>query len=453
MKKKQSSKTEHNGSHSKDMISKLPQPILHHILSFLSKKCATQTSVLSKPWRQIWSSRPKIELCERDFPWGRFFSALDNIFQRYHDQNLSVQELYLEIDFDYVSVFSVLNKWMPIVKVFNLNLSLKYCGVIAFPILVARSLKNLYMESCTLSHQNPSSVGKFKYLQTLHLFSVFVRDDADAIGKMVSSCPRLKSLTLREINFSNDSLNFFSFNHLPSLEYLDLHSCYGFTEFHLLSHSIKHLIIYNYLNDSFEKVTIHAPSILYFKYSSSYILSSISFTTTNDHEWKSEINLSFEKADSSWFVKLNKLLSALSRSEMSLTLCSCLMKEIEDSVDDDTCLYRRPVMVENLNLYLRPAVLFRGFIHNILFSVCHPRNIANKCVHNMEPEHKEVNEVLYEILIMEIEATGHYLWRQDLENVRVEAFDESRKVGQWRRLVQRTSLADHNNLCFRLKWS
>ncbi|KAL3640911.1 hypothetical protein CASFOL_015879 [Castilleja foliolosa] len=455
MEKKQRAKTEHNGSNSKDMISKLPQPILHHILSFLSKKCATQTSVLSKPWHQIWSSRPKIELCESDFPWGRFLSALDNIFQRYHDQNLSIQELYLEIVFDYGSVVSVLNKWMPIVKVFNLNLSLKYCHI-PLSILVARSLKNLYMESCILSHQNPSSVGKFQYLQTLHLFSVYVRDDADAIGKMVSSCHRLKSLTLDEIKFSNDSLNFFSFNHLPNLEYLHLYCCYGFTEFHLFSRSIKHLIIDNYLNDSFEKATIHAPSILYFKYRGSCILS-ISFTTTNDHEWKSEIDLSFEKvgADSSWFVKLNKLLSALSRSEISLTLCNCLMKEIEDSVDDDdTRLYRQPVMVENLKLCLRPAVLFRGFIHNILFRVCHPRNIAaDKCIHNMEPEHKEVNEVLYEILIMEREVTGHCLWRQDLEDVRVEAFDESGKVRQWRRLVQGTSLADHNNLCFRLKWS
>ncbi|KAL3639152.1 hypothetical protein CASFOL_017059 [Castilleja foliolosa] len=74
-------------------------------------------------------------------------------------------------------------------------------------------------------------------------------------------------------------------------------------------------------------------------------------------------------------------------------------------------------------------------------------------LHNIEPKHKEVNEVLYEILIMESEATGHYLWRQDLEDVRVEAFDKSGKVKQWRRLVPGTSLANHNNLCFRLKWS
>ncbi|KAL3632210.1 hypothetical protein CASFOL_025194 [Castilleja foliolosa] len=452
MGEKQRAKTEHNGSNSTDMISELPQSILHHILSFLSEKCATRTSVLSKPWLDVWSTRPKIELRECDFPWRSelFLSALDNLFQRYHDQNLSIQELCLEMVYDSESVL-ILNKWMTIVKVFSLHIySHCHCNI-PYSVLEAESLKKLYMERCMLSDRNPSSVGKFKNLQTLHLVSVIIEDEA--LVKMVSSCPRLKSLTLEEIELSNDAVNLFSTNHLPSLENLDLQRCYGFTKFHLLSRSIKHLIVIidNDWKDPFEKATIHAPSILYFKYRSSCI-PSISFTTTNDHEWKSEIELSFEKvdADSLWFVKLNKMLSALSRSEISLTLHHSQWKEIEDPQDDnDTRLYRRPVMVENLTLCLRPADLLRDFIHDLLFRVCHPRNISfyKGSKYDWELEHKKFDEVLYEILIMERESTGHYLWRQNLEEVRVEAFDECGKREHWPRLT------DLNRLCFRLKWS
>ncbi|KAL3637216.1 hypothetical protein CASFOL_019515 [Castilleja foliolosa] len=452
MGKKQRAKTEHNGSNSMDMISELPQPILHHILSFLSERYATQTSVLSKTWLDVWSTRPKIELCEGNFPWRSklFLPALDNLFQRYHDLNLSIQELSLMMVVDSESVL-VLNKWIPIVNVFSLHI-FSYCNSnIPYSVLVAESLKKLCMENCTLSDRNPPSVGKFTNLQTLHLVSVIIEDNA--LVKMVSTCPRLKSLTLDSMKLSNDSLNLFSSNHMPSLEYLDLQRCYGFTEFHLVSRSIKHLIMIINTNwkDHVEKVTILAPSILYFKYSSSFI-PSICFTTTSDHEWKSEIDLSFEKvdADSSWFVKLNKLLSALSRSEISLTLHHCQWKETEEPQDDDvdTRLYRRPVMVENLKLCLRPADLFRDFIHDLLFRVCHPRNISfykgSQFVWKIE--HKKFDEVLYEILIMERESTGHYLWRPDLEEVSVEAFDESGKREHW------PSLDDLNRLCFRLKW-
>ncbi|KAL3637217.1 hypothetical protein CASFOL_019516 [Castilleja foliolosa] len=439
------------------MISELPQPILHHILSLLSEKCAARTSVLSKRWLHIWSTGPKIKLCISDVAWKNelIFSALDNLFQRYHDQNHSIHELCLEMEFESESV-SVLNKWIPIVKVFNLNLSLKhsyYDCHIPLSVLVAASIKNLYMEGCMLSHQD---IVEFKHLQTLHLDSVIIK--YEAFEKMVSSCPRLKSLILAYIKLCNDSVNFSS-NHMPCLEYLELHRCYGFTEFHLLSHSIKHLIIDNHFKDPVEMATIDVSSILYFKYKSSCV-PSISFTTTNDHEWKSEIHMSFNSdLYSSWFVKLNKLLSALSHSEISLMLCTLNRKKFEDKLlpqdDDDT----RPVLVENLKLCLPSSWFLRPFIHDLLFRVCHPRNISF---------YKGWECVLYAILVTEREATGHCLWqatghclwqatghclwRRDLEEVIVEGFDESGKRRQWRRLVQGTSLADHNNLCFRLKW-
>ncbi|KAL3845554.1 hypothetical protein ACJIZ3_002957 [Penstemon smallii] len=43
-----------------DRISKLPDPILHQILSSINLKHAVQTSTLSKRWKHVWSSLPNL---------------------------------------------------------------------------------------------------------------------------------------------------------------------------------------------------------------------------------------------------------------------------------------------------------------------------------------------------------------------------------------------------------
>ncbi|CAG7861564.1 unnamed protein product [Brassica rapa] len=41
-----------------DLISSLPDKMLHHILSFVPTKVAITTSVLSKRWRHVWCKTP-----------------------------------------------------------------------------------------------------------------------------------------------------------------------------------------------------------------------------------------------------------------------------------------------------------------------------------------------------------------------------------------------------------
>lgn len=45
----------------KDMISKLPDAVLSHVLSFSGTKYAVRTSILSKRWRNIWATVPNLD--------------------------------------------------------------------------------------------------------------------------------------------------------------------------------------------------------------------------------------------------------------------------------------------------------------------------------------------------------------------------------------------------------
>ncbi|KAK6140658.1 hypothetical protein DH2020_025592 [Rehmannia glutinosa] len=186
-----------------DRISELPQGILHHILSFLSQKQAVQTCVLSKSWRYVWSTRPKIDFYEHCFYGNRetFMFALDKTLQGYHDQKLYIQEFRVWMSIVDPKSISLLEKWIPKividmrVKTFKLYLHSNKREYFDLPSVVfkAESLQKLYMHRCKLS-QNPLDKVLFKHLQTLSLTLVYIVDET--FEKIMSSCPLIENLFL-----------------------------------------------------------------------------------------------------------------------------------------------------------------------------------------------------------------------------------------------------------------
>lgn len=78
-----------------DRISKLPDDIIHGILSFLDMKYAVQTSALSHKWKHIWTSMPYLNLDSQVFPKLPHFAKFvkQALSHRNNHTNLSAVDL------------------------------------------------------------------------------------------------------------------------------------------------------------------------------------------------------------------------------------------------------------------------------------------------------------------------------------------------------------------------
>ncbi|KAK6161585.1 hypothetical protein DH2020_004966 [Rehmannia glutinosa] len=217
---------------SMDRISNLPQPILHHILSFLSQKEAIQTCVLSKSWRYIGSTRPNVEFIQYYFNGieQKFMSVVNKTLQGYHDQKLCIQEFRVKmLELDSKSI-SLLEKWIPMVmlnkglKTFDLSFFHSRTSVyfdLPSVVFEAESLLNLNLDRCKLN-RNPIDKVLFKHLQTLCLREIYITEET--LEKILSSCPLIENFSvfgcegLRTIKVNKlRNLNYFAFDHIYGL--------------------------------------------------------------------------------------------------------------------------------------------------------------------------------------------------------------------------------------------
>ncbi|XP_026420716.1 putative F-box/LRR-repeat protein At4g13960 [Papaver somniferum] len=90
----------HNIGEADDRISELPDPILHHILSFLDIKPVARTCILSKRWNDIWTSIPTLSFGSRLEPpslseTNKFMEFLDRTLLL-HDTSSNIQKFHLK---------------------------------------------------------------------------------------------------------------------------------------------------------------------------------------------------------------------------------------------------------------------------------------------------------------------------------------------------------------------
>ncbi|KAK3000351.1 hypothetical protein RJ639_021388 [Escallonia herrerae] len=150
-----------------DRISKLPDAILTHLLSFLPENYAVRTGLLSTRWKYIWALLPTLlfKMPRRDC----------------HCRCRCEETLFL----DFIDKILILRSGLPIQK-FHLSSSHR-CDVIAFTRLCVTS-------QCATS-KRLISILISPCLKTLHLHSLIYTDDA-SIKMLFSSCPVLEELHL-----------------------------------------------------------------------------------------------------------------------------------------------------------------------------------------------------------------------------------------------------------------
>ncbi|KAI3881815.1 hypothetical protein MKW92_031418 [Papaver armeniacum] len=84
---------EEEGVGEEDRISRLPEPLIHHILSLLPTKCVVATTVLARGWNNLWISLPVLDFREWKFPGTQETLSSTNSFMDFMDRVLLLRNM------------------------------------------------------------------------------------------------------------------------------------------------------------------------------------------------------------------------------------------------------------------------------------------------------------------------------------------------------------------------
>ncbi|CAA0833944.1 Cellulose synthase A catalytic subunit 3 [Striga hermonthica] len=265
---------------------------------------------------------------------------------------------------------------------------------------------------------------------------------------------RLTSLTLYGVILSSESFDLLSFG-CPTLASLALYNCSGFEEFHLSNDSVKSLNI-STSQTLLKGATIYAPNISSFLFFIRQVPDTFSFTTATSKEWSSHVSLSSCEEDPDfdvnwWFLELRRLLKALSRSRISLSLrmdggpqdvpCNAV-------VSDET-----PVVVQSLNFDTRKCRTTSWYLEftSGLFLVCRPRHVGHGTLVSGSYRNYRLSEFQLNILLANKSLVTRKLrphfWQHDLEQVHVDG-----QLVQYKDLSELRNRTYYGIVCLQLKW-
>ncbi|KAL5737011.1 hypothetical protein ACOSQ2_031799 [Xanthoceras sorbifolium] len=191
-----------------DIISKLPDHVLSHILSRLETKDAVKTCVLSSRWKDLWTLIYNLHFEHRDSSGSiNFENFVDKVLGRCQSQE--IQDFYIAFDFcDDTELFSRFALWISFAiehKVQNLEIAVGNNAEIGnwLPIrlpqsiLTCKTLVKLKLKSgnCDFDFDIHDSVACFPSLKILCV--ELVCSNSNLMQKFFRSCPVLEELTIR----------------------------------------------------------------------------------------------------------------------------------------------------------------------------------------------------------------------------------------------------------------
>ncbi|WZZ38611.1 hypothetical protein YC2023_034870 [Brassica napus] len=247
-----------------DMISSLPEPLLCHILSFLTTEQAVQASVLSSRWRHIWRWVPRLELDSSDFTDNQACGYFIDKFLAFQGKNY-LREFKLTIDHDIfggdaslyepclskvdmrkLERFQVENTFGPVsFDDFPTPLTLSVCEALVclklhyvrlnddLKSLSLPCLKIMFLEDVVMP-SDAAAEALISCSPVLEVLKICLSKDDFVVALRVCS-PSLKSFTLKGVERCYVCRHYSVLIDAPKLEYLSLMDYYHFRSFEITS--------------------------------------------------------------------------------------------------------------------------------------------------------------------------------------------------------------------------
>ncbi|KAI3925540.1 hypothetical protein MKW92_047967 [Papaver armeniacum] len=240
-----------------DKISRLPEFLIHHILSLLPTKCAVSTTILSKRWKNLWISVP----------------ALD--FRKWKSPKTYPKQSSTESFMDFVDRVLLLRSSMSDIKRFCITCDGDYFHDQRIKDWITIAIK-CRVEELVLSRYVFDGGSDIIPVELYTCESLTLLDinfeDSDTLLHLPQKIlfPRLKILQLSEISFSDEEFTQQLFSGCPVLEELSLKYC-AWKDLDFVSSTLKELTLVGCLNRSdfksdFPVITkIDAPNLMSLK--------------------------------------------------------------------------------------------------------------------------------------------------------------------------------------------
>lgn len=189
-----------------DMISKVPDHVIHHIMSLLPTVNAVQMSLLSKRWRTMWYSTA-LEFSDDSIGTVRFYNFMEQCLKnlktdmhQHRETKSGITSFKLETSMNYRGHSLLVDRWLsflattqPHLEELDLNLVEYFCEgyyyVLPWVVLNLTSLTSLNLEQVTL--EACSSIN-LPSLKSLSLRNVEIKDEE--LHKLVIGCHSLEKL-------------------------------------------------------------------------------------------------------------------------------------------------------------------------------------------------------------------------------------------------------------------